>query len=74
MKVREKISKKMLIGELVANYPKAGEILVEKYGLNCVGCGMAMMETIEDGAKAHGMKASQIKKMKIEIIVLLLVI
>lgn len=53
----------MLIGELMEKYPKAAEVLMEKYGLHCVGCGMAMMETIEEGAKTHGMKAGEIKKM-----------
>lgn len=62
-KPKGKISEKMLIGELVEKYPKAAEVLVERYGLHCVGCGMAMMETIEDGARAHGMKAGEIKKM-----------
>jgi len=44
-------------------YPKIGEILVTKYGLHCIGCGMAQMETIEDGALAHGMSATEIKEM-----------
>ena len=63
MEVKKKINKKMLIGELVEKYPKAAELLMDKYSLHCVGCGMAMMETIEDGARAHGMKAGEIKKM-----------
>lgn len=62
-KQKGKINEKMLIGELVERYPKAAELLMSKYGLHCVGCGMAMMETIEDGARAHGMKASEIKGM-----------
>lgn len=63
MRTKKKISKKMLIGELTMKFPKAAEVLMGKYGLHCVGCGMAMMETIEDGARAHGMSPKEIETM-----------
>lgn len=62
-KQKNKISEKTLIGELVEKYPKAAKVLTEKYEMHCVGCGMAMMETIEDGAKAHGMNKREMEKM-----------
>ncbi len=58
-----KISKNTILLDLVERYPELAEILVFKYGLHCVGCGMAQMETLEEGALAHGMKASEIKSM-----------
>ena len=61
--MRHNINKNTLILEIMDKYPKIGEILVTKYGLHCIGCGMAQMETIEDGALAHGMSATEIKEM-----------
>ncbi|MBT3940574.1 disulfide oxidoreductase [Candidatus Woesearchaeota archaeon] len=34
-----------------------------KYGLHCIGCHMAADESIEDGAKAHGLSDTDIDKM-----------
>ena len=56
------IKKDMTLGELVQNYPEAAMILANK-GLHCIGCGMAASETIEQGAKAHGMSDSDIEAM-----------
>jgi len=39
------------------------DILVEKYGLHCVGCPMGRMESLEDGAKSHGMNDKEIEAM-----------
>ena len=52
---REKkiISSKMSFFEIISKYPKSAEILMAK-GLSCVGCPMAMQESLEMGAKAHG--------------------
>ncbi|MBU4396811.1 DUF1858 domain-containing protein, partial [Patescibacteria group bacterium] len=36
---------------------------MEKFGFHCVGCPMAGMESLEDGAKAHGMNEKELKKM-----------
>jgi len=60
---KDKIIKTMLIGDLVDKYPKAAEKLVFDYGLHCVGCGAAGMETLEEGAGAHGMSEKEIEKM-----------
>ncbi len=58
----EKISKEMALGEMVSKYPDTGPIML-KYGLHCVGCHVAAYETIEQGAKAHGMTDEDIDKM-----------
>ena len=56
-----KITKDMLIGEVVEKYPKTAEVFF-KNGLQCLGCAMAGMETIEQGAKGHGMDIEKLMK------------
>lgn len=56
----------MTFAEALQENPKAGEVMF-KYGLHCVGCHVASFETIEQGARAHGMKEEEIKKMVKEI-------
>ncbi|HYZ15029.1 MAG TPA: P-loop NTPase, partial [Candidatus Acidoferrum sp.] len=47
------------IRELVAELPIAEEVLT-KFGLHCAGCGVSKYETIEQGAKAHGLRIEPI--------------
>ena len=61
----EKISKEMTLGEVVQKFPKAVPVML-KYGLHCVGCHVAGFETVEQGAKAHGMAEKDIEKMLAE--------
>jgi len=61
-----KITKDMNIGDAIKINPKVAEILI-KNGLHCVGCAIANMETIEQGAKAHGLSDKDIKKIIEEI-------
>ena len=58
-----KITKDILIGELVENYPKLAKVLVENYGFHCIGCMAAGMETLEQGAEVHGMSGKEIEKL-----------
>jgi hybrid cluster-associated redox disulfide protein len=58
----EKISKGMTLGEVISNFPDAVPTMVN-YGLHCVGCHVAAYETVEQGAKAHGMTDADIDKM-----------
>lgn len=57
-----KITGNTTLGELVAMHPETIDIMF-KYGLHCVGCHMAVHETIEQGAMAHGMESRAIEKM-----------
>jgi len=43
----------MTFSEVLSIRPDAAELLAEE-GMFCGGCPMAMMETIEEGAAAHG--------------------
>ena len=56
-----KITKKTKLSKIMEN-EKAVEVLFES-GLSCIGCPMAMQETIEEGCKVHGMTSKDIDKL-----------
>jgi hybrid cluster-associated redox disulfide protein len=58
-----KITKGMLVAEVVEKHPQLVEVLTEEYGLHCIGCFAAEMETLEQGAAGHGMTKAEITKM-----------
>ncbi len=49
-----KITKDTTISEALEIFPRAAEIM-QNHGLHCVGCHVNVMESIEGGAKGHGM-------------------
>jgi hybrid cluster-associated redox disulfide protein len=53
MEKNKPIDKKMTFSEIVEKAPESIEILFNN-GMHCIGCGMAGMESLEDGALAHG--------------------
>jgi hybrid cluster-associated redox disulfide protein len=57
-----KIHKDMTFGDLLNQFPKAGQILMN-YGMHCIGCHIAVTETIAQGARAHGMDDKTIEEM-----------
>ena len=57
-----KINKEMNLGEVVYKYPETAEVLLD-YGLHCVGCFANVMDTIEQGAKLHGLSDEEISEM-----------
>ena len=58
----DKITKDMTLGEAITKFPQTANIML-KYGLHCVGCHVAAWETIEQGAKGHGLTDAQVKTM-----------
>jgi len=50
------------MGDIIKNSPKAAQLLAE-YGLLCINCPLNQFETLEQGAKKHGMSGQKIKKM-----------
>ena len=56
-----KIKKDMTMGEIVNNYPESVEVM-EKEGPHCPTCPMAQMETLEAGARAHGLDPDKLVK------------
>ena len=57
-----KITRKIKMSELLEKKPEAAEILFEA-GMMCVGCPMAMQETLEQGCMAHGMSKEEIDEL-----------
>lgn len=57
------IDPKTPISDLTEQYPQVTDILIYDYGLHCVGCIVAEFETLEEGAKAHGMDDKMFEKM-----------
>ncbi|MCY6485300.1 DUF1858 domain-containing protein [Clostridium aestuarii] len=49
-----KITKDMLIGDIVRQYPESIEVLMS-FGMGCVGCPSAQGESLEEAAMVHGM-------------------
>ena len=61
-KVKVLITRDMTLGELVERFPQAA-MLMAKRGMHCIGCHMAAWETVEQGARAHGMSDKDIDQM-----------
>lgn len=60
-----RITRDMTLGDIISRYPETAEVMM-KYGLHCVGCHVAAFETLEQGAKAHGMSDKDIESMLAE--------
>jgi len=54
------ITKTMTIAEIIRKNPKSLEIFL-KFGLGCAGCGLGSVETLEEGALAHGLSESEVE-------------
>jgi iron-sulfur cluster assembly protein len=61
-----KITGDMIIGDVVAAFPQAANIMLG-HGLHCVGCHANAFDTVEDGARLHGMPDEEIMQMIDEI-------
>lgn len=59
--IKKKVTKNMLIGDVVKIYPSSIEVLM-KHGLHCIGCHVATWETIEQAARAHGIEVDELIK------------
>jgi len=57
------ITKTTKLIDIVAQFPQAVELLVEKYHFHCFGCAMAPYETLEQGAQVHGMGKKEIESL-----------
>lgn len=60
--MKKKITKKTKLNEVLNINSKAADILF-KAGLSCIGCPMAIQETLEQGCLAHGMNEEEIDKL-----------
>ncbi len=57
--MERKITKDMTFGKVLKEYPQTVETFL-KYGMHCFGCHLAVDETIEQGAMAHGVDVEQL--------------
>ncbi len=62
-----KITKDSNLLEVVQKHPETAEVFM-KHGLHCIGCMAAQYESIEQGAKAHGIDVKKLVKELNEII------
>ncbi|MEM5797901.1 MAG: DUF1858 domain-containing protein [Candidatus Aenigmatarchaeota archaeon] len=60
--MKKGITKDMTLGEIVRRYPEVLDIMF-KYGLHCPTCPVAAMESLEAGAKGHGIDKRRLNKM-----------
>jgi hybrid cluster-associated redox disulfide protein len=60
-KKKIEIKKDMTFGEAISLNQKTAKVLAEN-GMFCGCCPMAMMETIEQGANAHGVDVKKLLK------------
>ena len=58
----EKIKKSDTIGDILKKHPELSGVLFEA-GLECIGCPMMSLETLEQGCKAHGMSDKEVDKL-----------
>lgn len=56
------IKKNIPINDLINNHPDVIPVLMG-YGLHCVGCSFASHDTLETGAKMHGMNEEEVEMM-----------
>ncbi len=60
------IKREQNLGELAAKHPEAAKVMLE-YGLHCVGCFANRFDSVENGAKLHGMSDQEVDEMLEEI-------
>ena len=56
---KQPITADMSISEVISRYPETIPLLM-KTGMHCIGCPMAMQETLGEGLSAHGLDADKI--------------
>lgn len=57
----DNINKDMTFFELMRTYPESVKVL-QKYNLGCIGCMGAQNESLEQGARAHGIEIDSLLK------------
>lgn len=60
---KQYITSSTLMGDIVRDYPFLTEIIMRDYGLHCAGCFANTFDTIEGGAKVHGMSEKEVEEM-----------
>jgi hybrid cluster-associated redox disulfide protein len=50
------------IAEVLQRYPKTEKVLADHFKSMCLHCPMSTLETLEQGAEAHGIKIEDLLK------------
>lgn len=64
--MEEQITKEMTIEEIFSKFPHKSQRLAQEItnaGLNCVGCGASVWETLEAGMLGHGFEQQEVDKL-----------
>lgn len=60
--MKTEISKETPINRIIEEHPEAVDVFMA-YGLHCIGCHFSEFDTVEDGARIHGMDDEDIELM-----------
>lgn len=58
-KSRQLITKNMIFSQVLKKYPETTQVFFQE-GMSCIGCPLAMQETIEQGCEAHGIDVDKL--------------
>lgn len=61
--IKKKISKDMKISDIINTYPEVVELLATEWGFHCVSCFFSSFDTLEQGAKIHGITGKDLNLM-----------
>lgn len=61
-----KVNRTDNLGKVAQEHPEAAKVMLD-YGLHCVGCFANQFDSVEVGAKLHGMSDQEIEEMLQEI-------
>ncbi len=62
-----KITKEMLIGEILRQYPNVAPVLMDN-GMHCLGCPASQMESLEEASMVHGMDIDKLVREMNEVV------
>jgi hybrid cluster-associated redox disulfide protein len=57
------ITGETLIADLVESFPLVVDFLVEEYGFYCFNCFLSSYESLEEGAKVHGIEGDNFQEL-----------
>ena len=66
VEIKQLVTKDMVIADVLKKYPDVAVIMLE-HGLHCVGCHANVFDTVEAGARVHGLDDATIDSMVVEI-------
>jgi len=56
----KRVTKDMIIGDVINNIPEAGKVIAKYFGSGCFACPGMRMESIDMGATMHGVDPEKV--------------